>query len=327
VETKKAKSLPVLHFWILVSALLVLIGIAPSIIARGYVGYSNSLIKDEITRTEKSRVLLLGSWNDYYSIEYNHYWRQEMGEKFVQKSYDEVLNAASYGDDLFNRYLNSSRFTHVLVPRESFDNEVIRHKFGTRGTIEIHLSNPYFAQVGSIDGPFAAVLLKVLNPKNLNDHFVPPSYNLSWKNVEPSFYTLNKKTEEIGLYRLLYSSFYESGPDVSWFYSPESDSNNFLEIGVKNLPLSLEKIILKVTFVAAYGPNAPSHTISVKTRLHFEQRTLKPSIPETIEVLLQKGDTIKIQNISPCHLPRSFEPTDLDNRKICFGVSKVFIHL
>lgn len=326
METKKASSLHVLFLWTLIAALALLIAMTPSILLRGSIGYSNSSIRNEIEETENSKVLILGSWNDYYSIKYNSYWRQEMGEKFVERDYEEVLDAASYGDEHFNQYLNSRRFTHLLVPRESFVKGAIYHKFGTRGTIDIQLATPYFEQVGYLEGPNSAVLLKVLNPHNSDYYFVPPSYKIRWKNVDATFYSVNQKTEESGLYRLLYSSSYENGPDVSWFFAPESDEENFLEIAVESLPIATSEITLSVTLAAAYGPNAPSHTISLKTLTHFEKRTLEPSNPETFEVVLQRGDTIEIRNITPCRLPRTFEASDLDTRMICFGVTKVSIH-
>lgn len=326
VKTKNASSSHMQLLLTLVAALALLIAVSPSIFGRGSIRFSNSSIPKEINETENPKVLLLGSWNDYYSIEYNSFWRQEMGEKFVERDYEEVLDAASYGDELFNQYLNSKRITHLLVPRESFDNDAIYHKFGTRGTIDIQLSTPYFEQVGYLEGPNSAVLLRVLNPHNSDHYFVPSSYKITWKNVDTSFYSINKKTEESGLYRLLYSSSYENGPNVSWFFAPESDEENFLEIAVESLPSTSSEITLSVTLAAAYGPNAPSHTISLKTLTHFEKRTLEPSNPETFEVVLQRGDTMEIRNITPCRLPRTFEPSDLDTRRICFGVTKVSIH-
>ena len=326
MKTKNARSSHMQLLLTLIASLALLIAISPSIFGRGFIGFSNSSIPKEINEIKNSKVLLLGSWNDYYSIEYNFYWRQEMGERFVERDYEEVLNAASYGDELFNQYLSSKRVTHVLVPRESYDKGAIYHKFGTRGTIDIRLSTPYFEQVGYSEGPNSAVLLKVLNPHNSDHFFVPPNYKIGWKNVDANFYSINKKTEESGLYSLLYSSSYEHGPNVSWFFAPESDEENFLEIAVESFPSATNEIALSITLVAAYGPNAPSHTISLKTLIDFETRTLKPSNPETFEVVLQRGDTVKIRNISPCRLPRTFEPSDLDTRRICFGVTKVSIH-
>jgi hypothetical protein len=326
VEIKKASSSHQLCLWTLIAALALAIAVTPTVILRDSIGYSNSSIQNEIEETKKSKVLILGSWNDYYTIKYNSYWRREMGEKFVERDYEEVLDAASYGDELFNQYLISRQFTHLLVPRESFDKGVIYHKFGTRGTIQIQLSTPYFEDVGYLDVPNSAVLLKVLNPQDAEQFFIPPSYKIRWKNVDPSFYSIGKKTEESGLYSLLYSLSYEDGPDVSWFFVSDSAETNFIELGVELPLIAIERIALSITLAAAYGPNAPSHTVALKTSTHFETRTLEPSNPETFEVVLQRGDTLQIQNITPCRLPRTFEPSDLDTRKICFGVTKVSIH-
>ena len=57
---------------------------------------------------EAKSVLLISSWDDVYSLEYNNYWRAEMSTAFVERNYVEVLDAASLGEDFFNRYLISN---------------------------------------------------------------------------------------------------------------------------------------------------------------------------------------------------------------------------
>jgi hypothetical protein len=313
--------------WILVATVALLVVHPPSSIPGGLSNNPYSALQKELDRTKESKVLLLGSWNDYYSIEYNSYWRIEMGKKFVEREYGEVLMAASFGDDFFNRYLNSRKITHVLVPLGSAESGVVRYKFGTLGTIELKLSYPYFMKVGENIGPNPSVLFKVLNYSTEDPNLVLPTYEIFWKNVESGFFTLQEKTEEIGIYRLLYSSFYENGPEVSWFFKGESDGEDSLEIGIKSLPSYLDKVMMEITLVAAYGPNAPSHTVLVKTTSNFENLNLGPNSPAVFNVDLRSGESVNIENVTPCRLPKTFEPSDLDTREICFGISKILIRL
>ncbi len=60
-----------------------------------------------VDKKSNSMLMLVGSWDDFYSLEYNNYWRTEISEEFVERNYSEVLGAASLGNDFFNRYLLS----------------------------------------------------------------------------------------------------------------------------------------------------------------------------------------------------------------------------
>ena len=146
--------------WLLVIALILLVADLPGIFVGNFSQDSYSRIRSEFLNTQNAKVLLVGSWDDFYSLEYNDYWRREAGGAFVERNYDETLDAASMGNEFFNGYLKFKGFTHILVPRTTFDQGVIRHKFADRGSIEIDLADPFFTTGGSSEGQFASVLLE-----------------------------------------------------------------------------------------------------------------------------------------------------------------------
>lgn len=93
--------------------------------------------------TEAKSVLLLSSWDDVYSLEYNNYWRSEVSEDFVEGRYDEVLDAASLGDDFFNQFLQLKGITHILVPESTSLRGQVFYKWGERGSINIDLKSRF----------------------------------------------------------------------------------------------------------------------------------------------------------------------------------------
>jgi hypothetical protein len=286
---------------------------------------SYSEMRDELSKTDNAKVLLIGSWDDFYSLEYNSYWRTEISEEYVERNYDEVLDAASLGDDFFNSYLQSKGFSHILVPRSTFDQGVIRHKFTQRGSIEIKLGDPFFKMVATKNGPYEAVLLEVINTFNRP---VEPSqviYELSWKNTDWWFFTKQTKITEVGLYKLSYIPFYEWGPDVSWYFDLSPERSDVLELQFNSLTEMLNRVNLELTLISAYGSNAPPHKVWVSAENYSETKVLSPNSPGIFNVSLESGESIKIRNLTPCRLPRIFEPSDLSEFKMCFGVSKVLI--
>jgi len=282
-------------------------------------------IRSELSKNPDAKVLLVGSWDDFYSIEYNDYWRAEISDEFVERNYDEVLDAASLGDIFFNSYLLSKSITHILVPRTTSDQGVIFHKFSNRGSIEINLRNSLFNRVSSSKGPYASVLFEVQKSLNQPTELGNFSYEISWKNTDWRFYTKQTKITEVGLYKLSYIPFYEWGPDVSWYFDDRPERSDVLELQFNSSTEALNRVNLGLTLVSAYGSNAPPHGVWVSTDNYSETKTLSPNEPGVFTIPLVSGQSVKVRNLSPCRLPKTFEPTDLTNMKICFGVSKIVI--
>ena len=89
--------------WVLIAALLFLVSDPLGVLAGNFSEDSYSQMRNEVRKSESPKVLLVGSWDDFYSLEYNNYWRAEMNAEFVERDYGEVLDAASLGEDFFNR--------------------------------------------------------------------------------------------------------------------------------------------------------------------------------------------------------------------------------
>ena len=311
--------------WLLIATLIVLVADPLGIFAGNFSNDSYSQIRSELSKTKDTNVLLIGSWDDFYSLEYNNYWRQEVNTYFVEREYGEVLDAASLGDKFFNMYLNFEGITHILVPRSTFDNGMIRHKFSNRGSIEIQLASSFFKTLAGSSGPYASVLLRVNKPSDPMETRIDPTYEITWRNVDWWFYTKQTKVTETGLYNYSYGSFYDSGPDVSWFFDLAPERSSILEIEIRSNSDFFRQVNVEITLVAAYGPNAPPHVVSVSTSSSSATKILSSGAPSTFQIKLSGGETVKIRNVTPCRLPGTFEPSDTGIYKICFGVSKVII--
>ena len=312
--------------WVLILLLVVLVADPLGILKGNFSQDSYTQIRNELSKYNKANVLLIGSWDDFYSLEYNNYWRKEVNTDFVERNYSEVLDAASLGDDFFNKYLNSKGITHILVPQTTFNRGAIIHKFGNRGSIDIKLVAPFFMTAASSTGPFASVLLKVREVSEAKLELSDSKYEITWKNVDQWFYTKQTKLTEEGLYSYSYSTFYEWGPDVSWYFDLSPERSNILEIEYNSRSENLGRVTLELTLVSAYGPNAPEHKILVTAENFFEVKVLSPNNPGNFRVTVDSGESVQIRNLTPCRLPNTFEPNDLTDFKICFGISKVLIN-
>jgi hypothetical protein len=269
--------------------------------------------------SEQRNVLLLSSWDDVYSLENNNYWRSEVSEEFVEGRYDEVLDAASLGDEFFNQFLHSKGITHVLVPESTSVRGQIFHKWGERGSITIDLNSRFFTLVEKTSGPFASALYKVRESGSNSDQNVATDYSLEWSNVDWWFYRSGRSKKEVGMYAYGdYSIGYDSGESSSWYYDLSPDRSNELVVHFKSK--DIKKVNVRFGLLAAYGVNAPDHEVLVESKNFSERLTLTASGPSYVDVVLESGSEIRIKNITPCKLPSEFEPNDESIFKICYGV-------
>jgi hypothetical protein len=274
------------------------------------------------TGAEAISVLLLSSWDDVYSLEYNNYWRSEASEEFVEGRYDEVLDAASLGDEFFNQFLQSKGITHVLVPESTSVRGQIFHKWGERGSITIDLNSRFFTLVEKTSGPFASALYRVRESGSNSDQNVATNYSLEWSNVDWWFYRSGRSKKEVGMYAYgVYSIGYDGGEDSSWFYdlSPERSNELILHFNSE----SIQKVGIRIGLLAAYGVDAPDHEVLVESKNFSERLTLTAAGPSYVDVAVEAGSEIRIKNVTPCKLPSEFEPNDESIFKICYGIGTV----
>jgi len=269
-----------------------------------------------------SSVLLLSSYDDVYSLEYNNYWRSEVSEDFVEGRYDEVLDAASLGDEFFNQFLQSKGITHVLVPESTSVRGQIFHKWGERGSINIDLNSGFFRLVETTSGPFASALYKVREGGSNSFQNVAADYSLEWSNVDWWFYRSGRSKKEVGMYAYGdYSIGYDSGESSSWFYDLSPDRSNELVVHFKSK--DIKKVNVRIGLLAAYGVNAPDHEVLVESKSFSERLTLTSAGPSYVNVVVESGGEIRIKNVTPCLLPSEFEPNDESIFKICYGIGTV----
>ena len=309
--------------WLLVGLLIVLVADPFGVISGNFSSDSYSQIRSELSKTKNAKVQLVASWDDFYSLEYNNYWRAEMSTEFVERNYGEVLDAASLGEEFFNQYLATNEITHILVPASSATSGRIFHKFGTRGTIDISLNSDYFKEVSKSSGPFASVLFQVIDPSNSGQKVTSPKYSLKWIGVGSEFYAQKNTVTEVGMYGYEYNTYYENGPEVSWFYDESPDRPGYLELKFESSNANLGTANFEIEFVAAYGPNAPTHVVVFEINGAVSSTTLSAGAPQKVSASIKNGESIKFLNGTPCRLPATFEPADASLSKICFGITAV----
>ena len=307
--------------WLLVGAIILLVADPLGILGGNFSNDSYSQIRNELSRTKNAKVQLMASWDDFYSLEYNNYWRAEINTEFVERDYGEVRDAASLGDDFFNKYIVSNNITHILVPESSATSGRIFHKFGTRGTIDISLSSSYFKKLSKSSGPYASVLFQVINSSKIVKNILDINYSLTWVGVDSEFYEQKNIVTEVGMYRHSYSSYYENGPEFSWFYDQTPIQPGYLELKFDSSSPYLETVNMEIELLAAYGPNAPSHVVIVSSAQSVKAVTLTAGNPQKVSLRIANGQSMKISNETPCRVPSLFEPLDTSLNKICFGFS------
>ena len=282
-----------------------------------------SLEMNRLSGSLKS-VLLLSSYDDVYSLEYNNYWRSEASEDFVEGRNDEVLDAASLGDEFFNQFLQSKGITHVLVPESTSVRGQVFYKWGERGSINIDLNARFFTLVEKTSGPFASALYKVRQSGSNSDQNVATDYSLEWSNVDWWFYRSGRSKKEVGMYAYGdYSIGYDSGEGLSWFYDLSPDRPNELVMHFKSE--GIKNVNVRLGLLAAYGVNAPDHEVLVEAKNFSERLTLTAVGPSYVDVVVESGSEIRIKNVTPCKLPGEFESNDESIFKICYGVGTVHV--
>ena len=309
--------------WLLVAALIVLVADPLGLLAGNFSSDSYSQIRSELSKTNNAKVQLIASWDDLFSLEYNNYWRAEMNTNFVERSYVDVLNAASLGEKYFNNYLQSRGITHLLIPITSVQNGRVFHKFGVRGSIDISLQSPFLTKVASSSGPFAASLFQVTKNSQFDENLNHGSYLLTWNGVGSEFFSKKNTVTEVGMYRYDYNTYYENGSDVSWFYDESPDRPGYLELKFDSSNPYLGTVNVEIELVAAYGPNAPNHVVIYQSNNEVGTATLKAGASQKISVTIKNSGSIRLLNGTPCRLPATFEPADVSLKEICFGITAV----
>ena len=278
-------------------------------------GYSS--IYSALNTTDQPKIAFMYSWNDR---------PRSPNFDFVLRDSENLLGIASFGEEFFINYLVHNNYTHILVPENSAKSGEIFHKWGSKGTVKISLTTPNFARVASTGGGNDVVLFKINSAQDgYVDHYVIP-YHIDWlDSIRSAFFEPTEAFVERGFHRYDYSVSYEDGPGVSWVFQyagfrPEVPAFKIQseEIG------SRFKVI--ISLVASYGPNAPPQVIRMDVsgkNVHVVKLLAGSGSELSVEV--ETDEVITINSVLPCRQPRVFEPTDLDERRFCFGISDLVV--
>ena len=294
-----------------------------------------SSVRSEVANTKHGKVMLLSSFDDFYSIRSNFDLRRKFGETYVERGYDRILSAASLGDMSFNAYLSNKGFTHVLVPLSTSQRGEIRYRWGELGSIRIQLAEPYFARVMGTAGDFPVVLYKVLtSTTSSHQELDDPRYVINWADgVRDEFHQIIRSRTDNGMYSYDYEKNYENGIDVNWVFSyPRNldglpDIQEVAEFQYLGKSHDMEKVNVEVTLVAAFGPSAPTQIIRVIKDGVSTAHIINAGQPAVVDLTLRNGDIVRFDNVFPCRLPKTFQTGEGDWRKYCFGISDIRVRL
>ena len=294
-----------------------------------------SPIRSELAKTKNGKLMLLSSFDDFYSIRSNDDLRRETSEAYVERGYDEILSAASLGNEFFNSFLHSKGITHVLVPLSTSQRGEVQYKWGELGSIRVQLSEPFFTPVVGTAGDYPVVLYRVLAGDLNEKHSVSdPRYAIRWgPEIRGNFYQPIRTKAENGLYSHEYDKSYESGLDVNWVFAyPRNfeglpDIPEIAEFRYQSDSVEMKTVYVEVTLVAAYGPLAPPQIVRVIQNGISNAYELTANQPAVVKLNLNDGDAVRFSNVLPCRQPQTFQPGEEDWRKYCFGISDIQVRL
>jgi hypothetical protein len=306
---------------LVLSAAILVIFIDPAEWATGFRDNDPYLeLRARLPSSNEGKVLLLSSFDDFYSISTNYFHRVDESENFIEKGYDEVLRYASQGDKVFNSYLIHNDVTHVVVPLSSAMTGSIRYKWGTLGSIKIKLTSPYFKKLIEVGGMYPVVLYEVISGGTDSKFVDLPPYKMIWTGIRPQFYELIREQREVGLYSYAYSKHYEEGLDVNWVFQGENAGFRIDTQGIEGNLFSIE-----IVFVAAYGSNAPPQKVRIQSAAGQKVVVLTRGLPSVVNLDVTENERVEIRNVLPCNKGASFAPEDNDARVFCYGISDIRI--
>jgi hypothetical protein len=288
-------------------------------------------IRAEVAGSSNGKILMLSSFDDFYSFRSTNDLRRETSEAYVERGYDEILSAASLGDRYFNQFLQSKGITHILVPLTTSQRGQIRFKWGEHGSIRIRLWKPFFTYSVSTAGDYPVVLYKV-NTEYFSEtpQIANPNYLIKWgKGIRGDFYQVIRSKVKNGLYSFNYTKRYEGGIDLNWVFAyPRiaegvSDLQEIAEFQYQSKSAEMNNVSIEIILVAAYGGNAPPQIVRVIQNGKSRAYLITPSNPAKVKLSLSNGDKVRFDNVLPCRQPQTFEAGEYDWRKYCFGIRDI----
>ena len=85
--------------------------------------------------------------------------------------------------------------------------------------------------------------------------------------------------------------------------------------------------MVSVTFLAAYGGNAPNQVVRVNTSETIFAANILGGHPATLDFVVEINDRVVLNPVFPCQLPVAWEPENNDSRKYCYGIGNITVRV
>jgi hypothetical protein len=216
---------------------------------------------------------------------------------------------ASRGDENFYHYLRSRKVTHVLVPAQADSGINFWNKWGQIGSIDLEFPSQFYNKVAVADGvsPSNLFQLKAL-PKG-NFCSACNEFSIEWSNVSPGF-AGQVWDDSLG------QNLYTDGVSLSWVVKGKEPRFKLRTEGLVN-----RKFEVQITFVAAFGGNAPPQLLAIDVPENRIIVKLAAGQEHVATFVVAPDELVQIRSLLPCVKASVLDPGSTDDRELCFGVS------
>ena len=239
-----------------------------------------------------------------------HYIDAPKASSLSNGSYsDDLMLAASLGEENLAAYLKSIGVTHIAVPIDPEGNAVLRYKWEARASIDINLDDSRFKMISKSSGKNPAALIEVRASEG--DEFCAncEPYRIEWSGAREGFYRFISDGKNV---------FYEDGQDLSWAHPSDKP-----KLRVNSVWNNDSTYRLTIHFVAAFGENAPPQVLAISDGKSLRSIELVAGQGTDFQVDLKSGQEVSIQSVLPCAKVSVVDPGNPDARTLCFGISSI----
>jgi hypothetical protein len=239
-----------------------------------------------------------------------HYIDAPKASSLTNVSYsDDLMLAASLGEENLAAYLKSIGVTHIAVPIDSEGNAVLRYKWEARASIDINLDDSRFKMISKSSGKNPAALIEVRAGEGDEYCTNCDPYRIEWSNAREGFYRFVSDGRNV---------FYEDGQDLSWAYPTDNPKLVINPIGGGDSTYRLT-----IHFVAAFGVNAPPQVLAIDDGETLYSVPLTAGPGTDFQIDLKAGQEISLRSVLPCAKVSVVDPGNPDARTLCFGISSI----
>jgi hypothetical protein len=193
------------------------------------------------------------------------------------------------------------------------------------GSISLSLTNPYFQKETVVFGSFPVTLYKVLDISSFifsaHKSELDLNYRIDWNDHWDTRFGVQRRVQEVGQYAYSYSYSYVDGPDVSWVFQYREQHHQSVNFVVSTLNRAKQKLAVSITFVAAYGGNAPPQTVRVSTPSTTHVVSIRAGVSGKVNFVVDNNQRVVIDTALPCRSAATFSPDDDNPLLYCYGIS------